>query len=542
MIVSIRSFVLALVVFGFSLSATDSYSMPTGKIYLAGKWVDAQRSSTPPSSFSPLFNPFFFQGEPENNKNEVLKFLAGNSLLVGGKFDGTSWNDVSVQSGPELETHRVTKLWNGLEVLGGEAVVHLQEGKIAFANADNTNLNHLSATPNLRDSDAEIIAFSSYRGRALRTSAPELKVIILGQGDSREGRLVYAVKVVDIDMLSSDVHFIDAQNGQETLVTTNVHTASANRKVMAGTGSRDDLGIVSDSNAEQLIDQKFKTIYSDTGCDATGGFSFWENWKRRQEAPVTAGMRECNTLAPEVMSSASAAWNNSGKVLAYYQNAHRWNSVNGSGAPIRSVVNFGGPTFFNAAWYNERRIMLYGMGDGQRYNDFASSLDIVGHEITHGITMSTSKLAYASESGALNESFSDVFGKLISLRSGGRNDWKIGRELFMDGVNFVRDMENPTIGHNRDFKFRGSACTRFNDFCGVHDNAGIPNKAAVMIAKSLGLEKLGKLYFLTLTQLLRSGSDFREARAQTEAACATLFRNSPSDCVAVSEAFNAVGI
>lgn len=537
MISSKRMFVLVSLLTGALMSANLS-AAPVGKIYLGGRWVDAELPSGP-KAFSPLFIPLQLTPSLEENKKTVRNFLESNSLLLSG-FSTVSWQESSVQSGAELETHRVKKTWNGLEVLGGEALVHLQKGEVVFANADNTSLSHLSTSARLHSDDAARIAFSSYRGGgALRAETPALKVILLGQNDAREARLVYSVKVVDIDALSSDVHFIDAQSGQEVLVTSNVHTAS--RKVMAGTGTRDDMAIVTNSDGEQQMNEKFKLIYSDKGCENLSGFSFFENWKKRSE-DTTAASRECNVMGPEIMSSALSAWNNSGKVFSYFQSAHRWDSINGRGAEVRSIVNFGGAAFQNAAWYNDRRIMLYGMGDGLRFNDFASSLDIVAHEITHGLIMSTAQLVYAGESGALNESYADVFGKLVAFRAGARNEWKLGRDLFRDGTSFIRDMENPDVAHNRDYKFRDQLCHRFNDFCGVHENSGIPNKAAVLIAKRIGLEKLGRLYFLTLSQLLRSSSDFREARAQTEAACATLFRQGSSDCQAVSEAFSAVGI
>jgi Zn-dependent metalloprotease len=130
----------------------------------------------------------------------------------------------------------------------------------------------------------------------------------------------------------------------------------------------------------------------------------------------------------------------------------------------------------------------------------------------------------------------------VAFKNGKGSDWKLGRDLFKDGSTFIRDMENPEVGHNKDYLHRGQVCHRFNDFCGVHTNSGIPNRAAVILAKKIGLEKLGKIYFLTLTQLLRTNSNFAEAKAQTQAACATLFGASSKDCAEIAPAFEAVGI
>ncbi len=522
--------VLSVLALGFATEANAS-----GKIYLNGKWVNSLDLGSSPTASVPGFGVFDLDHKPEDLRGKVLSFLNANSSLLATNSLSIAWGDPVVAKSDELETHRVSKTWNGLEVLGGEALVHLKEGKVLFANADATPLTHLNLQVQLPSQEAAKIAFSSYRGSALKAETPELKVLAVGESAGKEARLVYSVKVVDLDALSSDVHYIDANSGQEVLVLTNVHTA-ASRTVMSGTGSRDDMEIVTNAD-ERMINSKFTTLYSDSGCDSSGGFQFWDRWSN-----PSASNSACRELAPDVMASALSAWNNSGKVYDYFSSTHRRNSVDGRGSTIRSVVNFGGAGFRNAAWYNDRRIMLYGMGDGRQYNDFASSLDVVAHEITHGITANTAALVYASESGALNESYSDVFGKLVAFRSSRSGDWKIGRDLFRDGRSFIRDMENPEVAHTRDFKFRGEQCHRFNDSCGVHTNSGIPNKAAVLLAKRIGLERLGKIYFLTLTQLLRSSSTFQDARAQTEAACATLYGRGSSDCRAVSESFEAVGI
>ena len=103
-------------------------------------------------------------------------------------------------------------------------------------------------------------------------------------------------------------------------------------------------------------------------------------------------------------------------------------------------------------------------------------------------------------------------------------------------------MQNPEIGHVDQFRYRGATCTSRNDNCGVHVNSGIPNRAAVLIAERIGREALGKIYYRTLTQLLRPGSGFSDARTQTLVACELLYGRGSANCAAVDEAFAQVGI
>ncbi len=538
--------VIALVTGSFALQPNSGMA-GTGKIYVAGKWVEAA-SDTNSQAFNPAISTgvFGFQNPSQDFRALVHKFLADNAAVLATSLN-SAWIDQSVQKGVALETHRLKKLWNGIEVMGGEALVHLKQGRVLFANADGTSLNGLSSSPRLAAEEAREIAFSSYRGTALLAAQPELKILILGQGSAKDAKLVYSVNVLDSDGISSDTHFIDAQTGNEAMVTSNVQTL-VDRKVVSALGSSDDFKVITADNANDQIDHSFPALYSDKGCSAPSeGISILDSWKnllgrKKQSAAITSGPQSCASADPTVMTSALAAWNNSGLVYDYYLGVHQRDSVDGNGLLIRSIVNFGGAKFKNAAWYNNLKVMLYGIGDNDRFNDFASPLDVVAHELTHGVTASTAALLYSAESGALNESYSDVFGKLVSFKNGKPADWKIGTELFRDGTSYIRNMESPLVGHTKDFKYRNQDCNRFNDFCGVHDNSGIPSKAAVAIAKQLGLDRFAKLYYLTLTQLLRSSSDFSEAKAQTVAACATLFGRGNADCEAVSNAFTSVGI
>jgi Zn-dependent metalloprotease len=488
-----------------------------GKIYLDGAWIEAAQEPT--FSLRSIFDDLFFPGRVDP-QSLAISYLERNLSAFTNDRNAAWVPLMTAQAGPELVTQRLSRLWNGLPVVNGDAVVQLIDGRVSFASADSTDFTRLPQRPSISADEARAVAFSSYRGRALSATEPELKVLVLGAGGSRIPNLVYEITVHDRDEFASDIHFIDAVTAQELLVTTNVHTL-ANRKVMAGRGDESDFG---------LDEGLWELVFADKGCDLSS------------ESAAAAPPSPCISVDARVYSSALSAWNNSGLVHEYFLTTHNRNSIDGNGMALKSVVNFGGRGFPNAAWYNDKAIMLFGVGDESKFNDFALPLDVAAHEITHGITSRSSNLEYASEPGALNESYSDVFGKLVAFRFGKASDWKLGQDLFKEDSDFVRDLEHPEVAHMRDFRFKGQLCSRLNDFCGVHSNSGIPNRAAVLLAKKIGLERLGRIYYLTLTQLLRTNSDFREARAQTEAACALLYGRGNPDCRAVSEAFAAVGI
>jgi len=497
----------------------SNISSANPKIYANGEWLDAQNSRQLNIWEN---NSLFNKKTPSMMQSLTKDFLHINAQALGIN-EKITLSQTKEIAGEEFSTIRLQKNLLGLEVVGGETLIQIANNEVALVNTDNTNFDAIDIIPHLSSQEAESIAFAAYQGDALAIDQTKLKVLISPdeQGENIS-HLVYEITVRDIDTLSSDIHYIDAHRGNEILVTTNVHTIK-NRKILAATGDESDF---------DLDEKSYKLVYADAGC------------KTKASMLITAPTQAiCSKVTKAVQKSADFAFKNSGIVYDYYKSEHKRDSIDGRGMLIQSVVNFG-KKFSNAAWVDDKSLMIYGMGDGKTLNDFATALDVAGHELTHGITARTAKLQYVSESGALNESYSDIFGKLIDIKHGkGSSDWKIGKDLFKGNKGkAIRDMENPEIGHVKDFKYRGETCSRNNDFCGVHSNSGIHNRAAVMIIKKLGAAKATKLFYLTLTQLLRSNSNFKEARAQTEVACAKLFNKKGAECIAVTDAFSAVGI
>jgi Zn-dependent metalloprotease len=213
--------------------------------------------------------------------------------------------------------------------------------------------------------------------------------------------------------------------------------------------------------------------------------------------------------------------------------------------------------WYNAAWAGDEQ-MVYGQRSvNGELRSYAVALDVVGHEVFHAVTSRTARLRYAFESGALNESYSDIFGVIISnfekadLSSW---NWQIGEDLKGTGIP-SRDLSEPTKykqpGHMRDYQNRPLD----DDNGGVHYNSGIHNLAAykIMTAKDAQGEylfdaaSLAALFYLALTQYLSRTSLFSDSRRAVLLVARTLFRNDESALrnarqQAISEAFDAVGI
>ena len=235
---------------------------------------------------------------------------------------------------------------------------------------------------------------------------------------------------------------------------------------------------------------------------------------------------------------AVSAHSNAGKVFEYFLNTHGRLAIDDEGSTIISIVHVtqDGESLVNAFWNGA--FMAYGDGGGVR--PLAAALDVAGHELTHGVIQRTVNLEYAFQSGALNESFADVFGAMVD-----RDDWLIGEDVIDTGqlsFDALRDMAQPNRrgqpGHMDEFV----ELDIDTDNGGVHVNSGIPNRA-VLIAEAIGREKTEQIYYRILdSRYLNSKSNFSDMRQAAMRAAIDLFGDASDELGAVVTAFDEVGI
>ena len=200
--------------------------------------------------------------------------------------------------------------------------------------------------------------------------------------------------------------------------------------------------------------------------------------------------------APTGDVAVDEAYDGLGATFALFWEAYQRNSIDDAGMPLDATVHYD-QDYDNAFWDGTQ--MVFGDGDGELFNRFTISLDVIGHELTHGVTEKESGLAYFNQSGALNESISDVFGSLVKQRLLGQTadqaDWLIGAELLTAKVNGValRSMKAPGTAYDDPVLGKDPQPGHMNDFVrtnqdngGVHINSGIPNRAFYLAATAIG--------------------------------------------------------
>lgn len=255
------------------------------------------------------------------------------------------------------------------------------------------------------------------------------------------------------------------------------------------------------------------------------------------------------------------AFDGSGATYDLFSEAFGRNSIDNNGMRLDSSVHYQ-QGYDNAFWNGQQ--MVYGDGDEdlpeeeRLFNRFTSALDVIGHELTHGVTQFEADLAYWDQSGALNESMSDVFGSLVKQfqrrQSAAEADWIIGEGLLTGNVNGVgiRSMkapgtayDDPILGKDPQPDHMRDYVTTVEDNGGVHINSGIPNRAFYATAVELGgfaWEKAGQVWYKALTEKLGARSTFQDAANLTFEAAGELFGAGSLEQKAVKTGWAEVGI
>gem|GEM_PF-3057879 len=404
---------------------------------------------------------------------------------------------------------------NGIPIIGSEIVVQMDSAmNLMSISGELMSAVSVDTTPSITTDAAAQTALAKAAEKyqknvsELVVSTPELRIynpVILGLSQASENILVWRTEVkMPNPTPFKELVLIDAHSGAIVL------------------------------NFNQIDSAMQRLTYNATNTSSV--------FLCRSEGQAATGDADCDK-----------AHDYAGDTYAFYKREHNRDSIDNAGMKLFSYVHvpqsfFGG---CNACWDGEE--MIYADGCG------IITDDIVAHEMTHGVTQYESGLIYASQSGAINESFSDIWGEFVDQTNVKGNDtasvrWLIGEEYVSGGG---RDMKNPPARSQPDkitsslYKYCG--CTtpdqNTNDNCGVHYNSGVGNKAAYLMTDGdtfngytvvgLGYAKVAKLFYEAQANILTSSAKYSDLYNALLLACSNL-QYSASDCQQVQNALDAV--
>jgi bacillolysin len=448
-------------------------------------------------------------------------FLRKNAAAFGlAAADGLRTGRTFAQPGGAT-TVRYQQVIDGVPVLAGEFAVTLDsENRILSVGGEALPHASVATTPLVdvaeaaRRAEAAVVKADAVPAGDLSSESAGLQILdarLIGGREAPQSRLVWSLEVRSATRVEVRRQvYVDAESGVVVLTIDQTHELK-NRSV----------------------------------CDANN--------------VATPANPRTTCTAPTLTEGGSTAGKNADVLNAYdyagatydlYSGLFGRDSLDGAGMPLKSTVKYceaGSPCpYANAFW--DGRQMYYGQG-------FPVADDVVGHELTHGVTDFTSSLLYFMESGAINESMSDIFGEAVDQLTAGANDaaadkWKLGESV--PGFGAVRDMANPPAFGDPDRMGSAFYDKGDTDSGGVHTNSGVNNKAAFLIAdggtfnsrtvSGLGLTKMLRVYYAVATGFLTSGSDYADLGSYLVQACTNLVGTSgvvTADCAQVGAAVDA---
>ena len=445
---------------------------------------------------------------------------------------------------------RVQQYYRGVPVFGGEAIAHIgRDGAVQNETDSLVSGITVNARPRLTTSEAIAVAVNDYGCSACLTAAPVADLWILRNGG--QDHLVYRVQLTRLDNgpdSALPVRFVDAHGGYVVLAYDNLQSG-VGRSLYSG-----DVAIGTSFSASlgqyvlENLNRRVGTI--ELSARLLDPDDFWQGAWQRPAVDAQYGAEQ---------------------FLNYLQSVHGRNGMDGNGGPrarlahdgsgmIASVVHSG---YNSSAWAGYPTSMtFFGDGDGIIFSPLVS-LDIVGHEMMHGVNEYTARLFYMGEAGALSESWSDVFGAMTEryVRGENANTWLYAEDAYTPGTSgdALRYLDDPhrktNWGYTADDdpdhyseRYTGTA-----DNNGVHANAGIANKAFYLLAKGgthhlggsmtgIGTDAAARIWFSAMQSYMTSVFSFAGARDATMMAAAALYGSGSPQHQAVSTAWCLVGV
>jgi zinc metalloprotease ZmpA len=446
---------------------------------------------------------------------------------------------------------RYRQTYRGIPVFEGEAIVHVDLATQSVIDTTDALLafDDLDTRPGLGADEA--------RGRALGAlglppglaARADLMILV----NNAAASLAWRVRAVGDDARGpiDQVAFIEARGRGVLRAWDNLQTAD-------GTGygffnGQVALTTTSVSGGFQLKDPSRGNQYTiDMKNRQNGGSLFTD----ADNTWGTGTLADRQTVGVDAQYGTAQTWD-------YFKNVHGRNGIANNGAGAYNRVHYG-RNYNNAFWSDSCFCMTYGDGDGKTFNPF-DSLDVAGHEMTHGVTSRTANLTYSGESGGLNEGTSDIFGTMVEYYANNANDspdYLIGEKLYKSGTRSLRSMIQPSSdGSSADCWYSGVGSLNVHYSSGVANHFfyllaegtanGSPSKTCVAgntrtatgngSLTGIGRAKAEKIWYRALTVYMTASTNYAAARTATINAANDLYGASSAERNAVAAAWTAVG-
>lgn len=492
---------------------------------------------------------------------------------------------------------RYDRTWNGLPVLGGDFIMHSRNGQLTGVSQTLQSAARPNLTPRISADQAIVEAGAKFGMRF--SGVPTSRMVIYARGATPVLAHDVVYEGIKQDQTPTRMHYIvDANSGKILDRWDDIHTnrtastgaarpgpgrqggsgACTSPAAATGTGASLFLGSVTigTTNCGSFYQMVDRTRGSSAGYNATHdmnnktGNSMGDVFTDADNAWGSGTLSNRATVAVDAHYGIAMTWD-------YYKNKHSRNGIDGIGTGAISRVHYGN-NYGNAFWSDGCYCMTFGDGDNGATIYPLVSLDVAGHEMSHGVTSRTANLTYSGESGGLNEATSDIFGTMVEFYANNASDpgdYVMGEELFPNNSTMseaIRWMFKPSLDSKYGSTYSPDCYSGSLGSLDVHYSSGVANHFFYLLAEgavvpagfgagtwanltpsslvcngNIGLTGIGKdkaaaIWYVALTTQFTSSTNYAQARTGTLAAASTLYGAGSAEYNAVNAAWAAVNV
>lgn len=445
------------------------------------------------------------------------------------------------------------QLYKGIEIYGSQSTLHIDTKKERFTGTVKKISNNVDVIPELNKDEAiektidhlkQITVYNDLSKKAkeyLKYDVPESKLVVY-QKPGKEFTLAYEIEIRP-NVIELWKYFIDAHTGEV------LHHFNSTKTDGPATANAYDLNnqlrVINTylENGSYLLADLSQPMYNPNNGDGMI-LTFDANNTSTRQLDYSWISSPNNTWSDAKAVSAHA---NMIATYKYFLNTFGRNSVNGDGGTLIAFINVAdddGSSMANAFWNGEAA--FFGNGGGY-FKPLSGAQDVISHELGHGVVGNTAILEYYAQSGAINETYADVFGSMVD-----REDWLIGEDIvntqyFPSGA--LRNMSNPHNGavyQDWNGGWQPAHVSEMyigeDDNAGVHRNSSIGNFAYYQIASNISKEKAEQIFYRALVFYLTKNSQFIDFRIAVVQAAKDLYGENSAEAREAAKAFDQVGI
>lgn len=466
----------------------------------------------------------------------AYSFLRANRALLGIDDPDTELVLDDKNQGALGRTHlRFSQTFQGIPVWPANLVVHLDtEGNADLMNGAFVRTPRNVSTDPVLDAAGAVEKAGATLPDGAATGLSDATLIIYAPGGNAEPRLAWRLEFHG-SLASHWLAVVDAMNGATLTAYNQVCSGNVSGSGIDVWGEYRQVAVWEDGSTYYMIDAD-KQMFDPNTDEGVIMILDAANTGTDSEAQLYY-VTSADPNSWVLRDAVSAAYGLS-ETYDYYLQRHARNSLDGNGGSLTAVVRFG-QSYMNAFWNGE--LMVF--GDGV---PFVGALDVVAHELTHGVTQHASKLIYQNQPGALNEAFSDIFGEMVEARSQGRPDWIKGADLPFAIQNYADPRSIEQVPGIPNPSRMSEYWETTEDNGGVHINSSIINYCFYLLAEgmsgAIGLTDAAQIFYLANTEHLVPNSDFLDARLACVRSAEEIFGAGSHQMQKTAEAFDAVEI